>query len=82
MRKQEKNELKNALFVKNLNIYFFCFECILHISYRLPIERWDIRGDEAKKLCAVKKKKVQTEFWQQLGLLVDFPKDSGSGIFI
>lgn len=75
-----RNTLKYGL--SALHAYIRCFECILHISYRLPIERWDIRGDEAKKLCAVKKKKVQTEFWQQLGLLVDFPKDSGSGIFI
>ena len=58
-----RNTLKYRL--SALHAYIRCFECILHISSRLPIERWDIRGDEAKKICAVKKKKVvQTEFLQ------------------
>ena len=63
-----------------LHAYIRCFECILHISYRLPIKRWEIRGEEAKKICGAIKKKIQTDFWHKLGLLVDFPKDSGSGI--
>ena len=62
-----------------LHAYIRCFECILHISYRLPIKRWDIRGDSAKKKCTAKKQQIQSEFWNKLGLLVDFPKDSGSG---
>ncbi|CAF0958084.1 unnamed protein product, partial [Brachionus calyciflorus] len=73
-----KHTLKYGL--SALHAYIRCFECILHISYRLPIKRWDIRGQDAKKLCDAKKKQVQTEFWKKLGLLVDFPIDSGSGI--
>lgn len=64
-----------------LHAYIRCFECILHICYRLPIKRWDIRGEEARKKCEKIKQRVQTEFWKKLGLLVDFPKDGGSGKF-
>lgn len=55
-----------------------CFECILHISYRLPIKSWQIRGQEAKKLCNARNHHTQSRFIKALGLLVDFSKDSGS----
>lgn len=42
------NMLDNGLSV--LHAIIRCFECILHISYRLPIKSWQIRDEEAKKL--------------------------------
>lgn len=72
-----QNALKFGL--SALHAYIRCFECILHISYRLQIKRWDMRGETNRKKCQTKKERVQTECWQKLGLLVDFPKDGGSG---
>ena len=63
-------------------LFTHIFECILHISYRLTIKKWQIRGDAAVKNCNSRKKNLQTELWNKLGLLVDFPRDSGSGSLI
>ena len=49
----------------------------MHISYRLPIKSWQIRGEEAKKLGNARKHHIQSRFMKELGLLVDFLKDSG-----
>lgn len=49
------------------------FECLLHISYKLPIQKWQARGDE-KLIVAETKKYIQTKFREKTGLLVDFPK--------
>ena len=38
-----------------LHAYIRCFECILHISYRLPIKMWQIRGNDAQKKCNAQK---------------------------
>ena len=50
------------------------YECILHISYRLDIKMWQVRGIENKAKLEEKEKKVQEEFRGQLGLLVDMPE--------
>lgn len=63
-----------------LHAYIRCFECILHISYRLPIKKWQIRQQDEKK-CLARKQRVQSKFWNELGLLVDFPKDGGAGVY-
>ena len=73
----DTNALKFGL--SALHAYIRCFECILHISYRLPIKKWQIRGPAAEEQCLSKKKIVQEQFWRKMGLLVDFPKDSGYG---
>ncbi len=72
----DPNALKYGL--SGLHAYIRCFECILHISYRLNIKKWQIRGANVKK-CNERKKSIQEKFMKELGLLVDFPKDGGSG---
>ena len=32
-----------------------CFECLLHISYRLEIKKWQIHGNDDKEVCGKKK---------------------------
>ena len=48
----EPNALKFGL--SALHSYIRCFECILHISYRLPIKKWQIRGSDVKIKCKTK----------------------------
>ena len=55
-----------------------CFECLLHISYRLEIKKWQICGNDNKKVCG-KKRIIQNKFIEELGLRVDFPRQGGSG---
>ena len=51
-----------------------CFECLLHIAYKIPIQSWQARGVESKKIVSENKKRIQKEFKEKLGLLVDRPK--------
>lgn len=69
----EPARLMNGLSV--LHAYIRCFECILHISYRLTIKSWQMRGLEKKQECLTRKRAVQQKFKDVLGLYVDFPKD-------
>lgn len=69
----DTNALKFGL--SALHSYIRCFECILHISYRLPINKWQIRRPDAENKCKSKRNLVQEQFWSKMGLLVDFPKD-------
>ncbi|KAL0810228.1 hypothetical protein ABMA28_000592 [Loxostege sticticalis] len=50
------------------------FECLLHISYKLPVKSWQVRGEENKKIVADRKRNIQKQFREKLGLLVDVPK--------
>ncbi|KAL4152921.1 hypothetical protein QTP88_000754 [Uroleucon formosanum] len=50
------------------------FECLLHLSYKLPLKKWQARGDVEKKIVLENKLRIQKEFKEKLGLLVDKPK--------
>ena len=63
--------------MSTLHAWIRMFECLLHISYRLGIKKWQIRTNE-RPLVEERKKQIQQEFKQRLGLLVDMPKQ-GSG---
>ena len=54
------------------------FECILHISYRHGIEKWQVRG-ENRQVFNERKQEVQQRFWETMSLLVDKPKANCSG---
>lgn len=88
-------EMNNLLVVKSLesdqealelglsplHMWIRCFEFILHLSYRLGFCNWQVRKSN-RDHCAMffeKKRFVQQEFKKKLGLIVDMPKDSGSG---
>jgi len=50
------------------------FECILHIAYRLPLKKWQVRGEKNKELFVNNKKRIQEEFKSRLGLIIDKTK--------
>lgn len=50
------------------------FECLLHLAYKLEIKQWQARKDEHKKIVDEKKKQIQKQFRERLGLIVDKPK--------
>lgn len=50
------------------------FECVLHLAYKLPIQKWEARGEEDKKIVAENKARIQREFKDVCGLIVDQPK--------
>ena len=57
-----------------LHAWIRFFECLLHLSYKLPLKKWQARGEEDKKIVAATKKNIQTRFKKELGLIIDHPK--------
>lgn len=51
----------------------------MHISYKLEIKVWRARSAEQKLKILERKNRVQAEFRDKMGLLVDKPGDGGSG---
>lgn len=60
--------------ISTLHAWIRSFECLLHISYRLPIKKWQMRSNEDKKIYADRKKDIQMKFKSEMGLNVDIPK--------
>lgn len=50
------------------------FENLLHLSYKLPLKKWQVRNKEERDTVAQKKKNIQKEFRSKLGIIVDKPK--------
>jgi hypothetical protein len=46
-------------------------ECLLHISYRLELRKWQTRGEEDRRKVQNKKETIQDLFKKEMGLLVD-----------
>lgn len=57
-----------------LHAWIRCFECVLHISYKLVIKRWKPRNAEEKDKVETQKKTIKENFKSQMHLLVDAPK--------
>ena len=70
-------ELKYGL--SSLHSWIRFFEMLLHIRYKLETQKWKSRAIEDKENVKQVKKRIQTEFMNQMGLVVDFPKSGGSG---
>lgn len=60
--------------ISPLHAYIRSFECLLHISYRLNVKKWQIRSQEEKADVQLRKTQIQQKFKQELGLIIDRPK--------
>lgn len=60
--------------VSSLHAWIQSMEYILHISYNLEIKKWSVRNIQEKTARLERKRKIQQEFRNKLGLLVDFVK--------
>ncbi|XP_049301884.1 uncharacterized protein LOC125775388 [Bactrocera dorsalis] len=50
------------------------FECLLHLSYKLPIKKWQARSESDKKVVNENKNRIIKEFREKAGLIIDQPK--------
>ena len=64
--------------LSTLRAWIRCFEYLLHISYRLPIKKWQAKGKD-KEIVKIRKQEINTKFRTELGLRVDQPIPGGSG---
>lgn len=69
---ENPDTLKFGLSTLHTRIRFF--ESVLHLSYRIPIQKWQARSVEEKKIVEDTKKNIQRKFKDELGLIVDVPK--------
>jgi hypothetical protein len=53
------------------------FESMLHVAYKLPVQKWQLRSEDEKAIVKHGKLEIK-EFRTKMGLLVDVPK-SGCG---
>lgn len=56
-----------------LHAWIKCYECILHLAYRLPLKKRIAKG-ECKVSVEITKRKIQEEFKKDCGLHIDKPK--------
>ncbi|KAL4718078.1 hypothetical protein ACJJTC_019477 [Scirpophaga incertulas] len=84
-KRTEMNDLKQVGLKKNsadmlafglssLHAHINIMECLLHISYRLDLKKWSVRGKAEQELKDAKKKIIQDRFRSELGLLLDVVK--------
>lgn len=76
--KREVNERNLRFGVSTLHAWIRLFECLLHLSYKLSLKKWQARTENEKKLVSQRKTEIQKGFKSELGLIVDRPK-SGYG---
>lgn len=69
---ENPDTLKFGLSTLHARIRFF--ESLLHLSYKIPIRKWQARTREHKNIVADRKKIIQEAFREEMGLLVDIPK--------
>lgn len=61
--------------ISSLHGWIRCIqEFLLHISYNLEIQKWSVRDPQQKILKLERKKNIQEQFRQKLGLLIDIVK--------
>ena len=66
------NAIKFGRSILHARIRFF--ESLLHLAYKLPLRKWQIKTEADKNIMKAKKKEIQDQFRIQMGLLVDVPK--------
>ncbi|XP_076292832.1 uncharacterized protein LOC143215029 [Lasioglossum baleicum] len=60
--------------LSTLHAWIRFFECCLHLSYKLGIQKWQARNHEEKEKVQERKRIIQNGLRCELGLVVDMPK--------
>ena len=61
-----------------LHAWIRLFECVIHIGYRLGLKVWSVR-EQHKERFKAEKMRIQSEFRDKMGLVVDMPRAGGAG---
>ncbi|XP_071580928.1 uncharacterized protein [Temnothorax nylanderi] len=59
--------------MSTLHAWIRLFECLLHLSYKLSLKKWQARTKDEKELISQRKADIQKGFRSELGLIVDRP---------
>ena len=66
--------------VSTLHAWIRFLECMLHISYKMPIMKWQARTEDENNSVKLRKVEVRAEFQKRMGLVIDQPRVGGAGI--
>lgn len=69
-----ENENSYQYGLSTLHAWIRCMEMILHISYNLSFQTWSATSEEKKQQKQEKKTLVQKRFREELGLIIDKPR--------
>src|SRR5262249_42375254 len=72
----QESTLKYGISV--LHLWIRSFEWLLHISYRLPVKKWQMHA-HLQQIMKERKRELQDRFFRQMAFRVDFPSSTGSG---
>lgn len=75
----DPNTIKFGLSILHARIRFF--ENLLHLSYKIPVQKWQIKSEADKNVVQERKKQIQNRFKKEMGLLVDMPKQGYGNIY-
>lgn len=75
--KPKEGTLKFGISV--LHLWIRCFEWLLHLSYRIKIEKWQLRGPLLQAQAKKRKILLQKRFQKKMGIRVDYPSTGGCG---
>lgn len=76
MSVEKPPEINNYKYgMSSLHCWLRCFECLLHIAYKLPFKKWKVGKDHKTQLLEVKKK-IQEQFRSEMGLIIDRVKSN------
>lgn len=65
--------------ISPLHCWIRFLDLVLHISYRLPLKKWQIRAENDKLILKARKAEIQASFIEHFNLRVDMPAAGGSG---
>lgn len=71
-RPENEDSFKYGL--STLHAWIRCMELILHLSYNLSFEKWSVTTEDNKRLKQEKKQNVQKRFREEMGLIIDKPR--------
>lgn len=60
--------------VSSLHAWIRSLEALLHISYRIPIQKWQVKDKTDKQIVQHRKEEVRSRLRSEMGLLIDIPK--------
>ena len=78
LKQEVKTEiLRNS--TSTLHAWISLFECVLHIAYKIQIQKWHSRSVDDQAMVATRKKEIQVVYQNEMGLVVDQPCCGGAG---
>lgn len=76
VRQKEENKFTFEFGLSTLHAWIRFMECILHIAYRIGIQKWSARTESEKLSVKERKIQIQNEFRTKMGLNVDIPRQT------